>query len=55
MLGALAAIALVVGGISTATVLTDENRNAVDEPKEAVVEVQAIQSADEAPADNFRF
>ena len=55
MLGALAAVALIIGGISTATILTDENRIAADESKEAVVEVQAVQSADKAPADAFNF
>jgi hypothetical protein len=54
MLGALAAIALVVGGISTTAVLTEENGTAL-EPREAVVEVQAIQPADEGQGNAIRF
>jgi hypothetical protein len=55
MLGALAAIALVVGGISTTAVLTDENRGAAEDTRHAVVEVQTIQSADEAKTDSIGF
>jgi hypothetical protein len=46
MLGALAAIALVVGGISSTAVLTEDERIAAQDSQMAVVEVQAIQSAD---------
>ena len=46
MLGALAAIALVVGGISSTAVLTENERLAAEEAREPVVEVQAIEPAD---------
>ena len=48
MLGALAAIALVVGGISTTAVLTDDERLAAEENREPIVEVQAIESVDDS-------
>ena len=46
MLGALAAVALVVGGISATSVLTEEQRLTAEETREPIVEVQAIQSED---------
>ena len=46
MLGALAAVALVVGSISTTAVLTEDQRLAAEENREPVVEVQAIESMD---------
>lgn len=55
MLGAIAAIALVVGGISTTVVLTDEGQVTAQESHQAVVEVQTIESADEAPINAFDF
>ncbi|MEA3273779.1 MAG: hypothetical protein U9Q81_00450 [Pseudomonadota bacterium] len=55
MLGALAAIALVVGGISATAVLTEDARNGAAETREPVVEVQAIESADSASEDGFGF
>jgi hypothetical protein len=45
MLGVIAAIALVVGGVSTAAVVS-EGHQAADESRTPVVEVQAVQSAD---------
>jgi len=54
MLGALAAIALIVGGISTTMVLTEEDRLAAEETREPVVEVQTLTTA-QAPADEARF
>jgi hypothetical protein len=54
MLGALAAIALIVGGVSTTMVLTEDERLAAEETREPVVEVQTITTA-EAPADEFGF
>lgn len=48
MLGALAAIALVVGGVQTTMVLTEADRLAVEEDSTPVVEVQAIE-----PTNNF--
>jgi hypothetical protein len=47
MLGVIAAIALVVGGVSTAVVVSEGNR-AADQDRTPVVEVQAVQSADAA-------
>ena len=46
MLGALAAIALVVGGVSVTAVLSEDARLAAEETREPVVEVQAIESND---------
>ena len=46
MLGALAAIALVVGGISTTTVLTEDQRLAAEETHGPIVEVQAVETLD---------
>lgn len=46
MLGALAAIAMVVGGVSVTAVLSEDARLAAEETRAPVVEVQAIQSVD---------
>ena len=46
MLGVLASIALIVGGVSTTMVLTEEDRLAAEEAREPVVEVQAIETAE---------
>ena len=46
MLGALAAVALVVGSISTTAVLTEDQRLAAEETREPIVEVQTIESMD---------
>jgi hypothetical protein len=46
MLGALAAVALVVGSISTTAVLTEDQRLAAEETREPIVEVQVIESMD---------
>jgi hypothetical protein len=46
MLAALAAVALVVGGISTANVLTSEERAEAQGSPEAVVEVQTIETVE---------
>lgn len=46
MLGALAAVALVVGSFSATAVLTEDQRLAAEQEREAVVEVQAIESTD---------
>jgi hypothetical protein len=46
MLGVLAAIALVVGGISTAVVVSDSDGLSAQESRTPVVEVQAVESAD---------
>jgi hypothetical protein len=45
MLGVIAAIALVVGGVSSAVVVTQGNQ-AAEQDRTPVVEVQAVQSAD---------
>jgi len=45
MLGVLAAIALVVGGVQTAVVLSNGD-SATDQNRTPVVEVQAVQSTD---------
>jgi hypothetical protein len=45
MLGVIAAIALVVGGVGTAVVVSEGNRVA-DETRTPVVEVQAVESTD---------
>ena len=57
MLGVLASIALIVGGVSTTMVLTEDNRLAAEETREPVVEVQTIESVDTAAEkeDNFLF
>jgi hypothetical protein len=54
MLGALAAIALVVGSISATAVVTEDQSRAADKSREPVVEVQAIESADTSE-EGFRF
>jgi hypothetical protein len=46
MLGALAAIALVVGSISATAVVTEDQSRVTEKSREPVVEVQAIESAD---------
>jgi hypothetical protein len=48
MLGALAAVALVVGGISTTAVLTEDQRLAAEETREPIVEVQAVEKLGES-------
>ncbi len=45
MLGVLAAIALVVGGVQTAVVLSNGD-SAAEQDRTPVVEVQAVQTAD---------
>ncbi len=42
MLGSLASIALIVGGISTTMVLDEEDRLAAEETREPVVELRAV-------------
>jgi len=51
MLGALAAVALVVGGISTTAVLSEDQRLAAEETREPIVEVLAIESPDSTKED----
>lgn len=48
MLGALAAIALIVGGVSTTMVLTEDERLAAEETREPVVEVQTVTTAEDS-------
>jgi len=45
MLGVIAAIALVVGGVQTAVILADGHQSA-EQDRTPVVEVQAVQSSD---------
>lgn len=52
MLGALAAVALVVGSISATAVLTEDQRLAAEESREAVVEIQAIEIMDASENDS---
>jgi len=54
MLGALAAVALVVGSISTTVVLSEDQRQAATETREPVVEVLKIENLD-APEENRVF
>jgi|APFre7841882724_1041349.scaffolds.fasta_scaffold40633_3 regulator of RNase E activity RraA len=54
MLGVIAAVALVVGGIGTALVISDNDILAADQSGAAVVEVQAVQSADAAKTDHAK-
>jgi len=54
MLGVIAAVALVVGGIQTVMVISDNDILAEDQSKAAVVEVQAVQSADASKADHAK-
>ena len=49
MLGTLAAIALAVGSIGTTAVLTDDQRQAAEESREPVAEVQTVESEDSSP------
>jgi hypothetical protein len=44
MLGALAAIALIVGGVSSTMVLTEDQRLAAEETRTPVVEIQAVET-----------
>jgi hypothetical protein len=46
MLGSLASIALIVGGISTTMVLNEEDRLAAEETREPVVEVRTVEKAE---------
>ncbi len=46
MLGVLASIALIVGGVSSTMVLTEEDRLAAEESREPAVEVQTVQNTD---------
>lgn len=48
MLGILASIALVVGGVQTAMVMSEEDRLAAEENQPTVVEVQADQAQTQA-------
>ena len=50
MLGVLAAIALVVGGVGTAMVVAEGNGPAAEQNRTPVVEVQAVQNADASKA-----
>jgi len=52
MLGALAAVALVVGSISATAVLTEEQRLAAEENRETIVEIQAVEISDESKGDS---
>ena len=54
MLGVLAAVALVVGGVGTAMVISENDILAADQSKAAVVEVQSVQSADASKADHAK-
>jgi hypothetical protein len=51
-LGVLAAAAVLLGGVQTTMVLTEDQRMSAEETKSPVVEVQAIQS-DDSKVDNF--
>ena len=53
MLGVIAAVALVVGGIQTVMIVSDNNV-AAEQSKAPVVEVQAVQSADTSKTDYFK-
>jgi hypothetical protein len=48
MLGALAAVALVVGTIGATASVSQNGEPSADQAREPVVEVQAIQSTDDA-------
>jgi hypothetical protein len=54
MLAVIAAVALIVGGVQTAMVLSDNNNVAAEQSKAAVVEVQAVQSADASKSDHAK-
>lgn len=51
MLGALAAVALVVGSISATAVLTEDPQAAARQDREAVVEVQEVEILNAAGSD----
>ena len=53
MLGALAAIALVVGSISSTAVLTEDQRLAAEESRQPVAQVQADEKQKSSPDDNL--
>jgi len=46
MLGAIAAVALVVGTLGATASVTQTNQQALEQDREPVVEVQAIESVD---------
>jgi hypothetical protein len=46
MLGAIAAVALVVGGISAGVSVSQDDQQALNQPQEAVIEVQ-VSNADQ--------
>jgi hypothetical protein len=50
MLGVIAAVALVVGGVGTAVVLSEDGSLAAEENRTPVVEVQSVESADASKA-----
>ena len=52
MLGALAAVALVVGSISATAVITEDQRLAAEDSREAVVEIQAVEFVDTTDSDS---
>lgn len=54
VLGILASVALLIGGVQTTMVMSENDRLAAEDSKSPVVEVQAIQ-ADSAKAANSEF
>lgn len=46
MLGAIAAVALVVGSLSATAVVTEDQRLSAEDTRAAVVEVQAVETMD---------
>ncbi|MFZ0788994.1 MAG: hypothetical protein WAM94_05155 [Chromatiaceae bacterium] len=52
VLGVLASVALLIGGVQTTMVMSENNRLAAEENKAPVVEVQAIQADSQKPAES---
>jgi hypothetical protein len=52
VLGVLASVALLIGGVQTTMVMTENDRLAAEETKAPVVEVQAIQADSVKPAES---
>jgi hypothetical protein len=50
VLGVLASVAMLMGGVQTTMVMTENDRLAAEETKAPLVEVQAIQADSDKPA-----
>jgi hypothetical protein len=55
VLGVLASVALLIGGVQTTMVLSEQDRLAAEETKTPVVEVQQIQASNDDASKPFGF